>query len=135
MARLSAIRDGLKANLQTIAGLRAHETIPDQVNTPAAVVGVPKVDYDVTMARGADKVTIPVRVYASRASERSGQDKLDEYLDSTGANSIKTAIESDPTLGAANAHVTRVVSAGEYGVYTIAGVEYLGVEFIVEVIA
>lgn len=134
MAQLSAIRAGLTANLQSIEGLRTHDTIPDQINVPAAVVGMPKVEFDVTMVRGADKITVPVRVYASRADERSGQDLLDEYLDTNGATSVKTAIESDPQLGGA-AHTLRVTTADGYGVYAIAGVDYLGVEFIVEVIA
>lgn len=135
MANLKDIRDGLETRLATIAGLRAHDTIPDQINVPCAIVGAPEtIQYDHTMGRGTDRYTIPVRVYAGRASERAGQDKIDGYLAGSGANSIKAAIEADRTLGGV-AHSTRVTEARGYGTYPIAGVEYLGVEFVVDIIA
>lgn len=134
MGSLSTIRDGLKTRLLTITGLRAYDTIPDDINIPCAVVGSPEsVEFDSVYARGADKYTIPVRVYATLASERAGQDKLDGYLAGAGSGSIKAAIEGDVTLGGA-AHTTRVTRASGYGVYEVAGVSYLGVEFSVEVI-
>lgn len=135
MSSLSSIRDGLKTRLLTISSLRAHDTIPDSIAVPAAVVGGPEsVEYDLAMARGADKYTIPIRVYVGRASERAGQDKLDGYLASSGATSIKAAIEGDPTLAGA-ADTLRVTQARGYGVYEFAGVSYLGAEWLVEVIA
>ena len=53
---------------------------------------------------------------------------------SAGASSIKAQIESDTTLNS-QAQSVRVTSAGNYGVYNINNIDYLGVEFIVEVIA
>lgn len=134
MGELSVIRDRLKANLATIPGLRASDTIPDQISPPMAVVGGARIEYDTTMARGADRYEIPVRVYASRASERAGQDKLDGFISKTSPTSIKAAIESDPTL-AGEAHSVRVRELTGYGAYTIGGVDYLGAEWLVEVIA
>lgn len=134
MASLSSIRDGLKTRLETVTGLRAYDTIPDDINIPAGIVGAPEsIEFDTTYGRGVDRYTIPIRVYASQASERAGQDKLDGYLAGSGATSIKAAIEGDPTLGGA-AHTTRVTQAKGYGVYEVAGVQYLGVEFLCEVI-
>lgn len=134
MGELSKIREALKANLETISGLRVSSTIPDQINPPAAVVGGPRIEYDATMARGADRYEIPVRVYASRVAERAGQDKLDGYIAKAGATSVKAAIESDPTLNG-NAHSVRVRELTSYGAYTIGNVDYLGAEWLVEVIA
>lgn len=134
MGTLSQIRDGLKTRLETITGLRAHDTIPDSISPPCAVVGAPEpLEYDVAFRGAAHRYTIPVRVYASRASERTGQDKLDGYMAASGATSIKAAIEGDATLGGA-AHSTVVKQARGYGVYNIGGVDYLGVEFVTEVI-
>lgn len=134
MGSISSIRDGLQARLLTVSGLRAHDTIPDDISVPTAVVGAPEsIDFDTTYGRGADRYTIPIRVYASLASERAGQDKLDGYLAGSGATSIKAAIEGDVTLGGA-AHTTRVTQAKDYGIYEIAGVQYLGVVFLCEVI-
>ena len=56
-------------------------------------------------------------------------------ITSTGATSVKAAIESDPTLGGAAMSV-RVVSATDYGEYEVTqGTSFLGVTFNVEVIA
>ena len=59
---------------------------------------------------------------------------LDSFLASTGSNSVKVAVESDITLGGV-AQSVRVVEADNYGVYTINNIDYLGVEFTIEVIA
>lgn len=133
MADLAAIRDGLKTRLQTITGLRAFDTVPDQVAPPAAIIGVGPIDYDTTFSRGADRYTMLCRVYVGRSSERTAQDKLDGYLSGTGTNSIKAAIEGDPTLGGA-VDTSRVTRASGYGVYEVAGVPYLGAEFEIDVI-
>lgn len=132
MGTLSAIRDGLKTRLATISGLRTHDTVPEQVAVPAAVVGAPELIAFDTTYRGCSRYVIPVRVYASKASERTGQDKLDGYLNYSGTGSVKAAIEGDVTLGGA-AQTTRVTEARGYGVYEVAGVQYLGAEFVCEV--
>lgn len=137
MASLSVLRDRLQARLATISGLRAHDTIPDQIAVPAAVVGGPDViEYDYVMARGADRYVIPMRIYVNRANERAAQDALDGYLAASGPTSVKAAIEADMTLGGA-AQVCRVTGTkpGSYGVYNVGNVHYLGVEFLCEVIA
>jgi hypothetical protein len=135
MASLTSIRDGLKTALQSVTGLRAFDTIPDAIAPPAAIVGGPeRIQWDLTFRRASDRYTIPVRIYVGRASERTAQDKLDGYLAGEGSGSIKEAIEADPTLGGA-VETVRVTEARGYGIYPIGGVDYLGVEFLVDVIA
>ena len=92
------------------------------------------IDYDATIQRGADKYEIPVYLYVSRVDAQDSQDTLDGYLASSGDSSVKAQIESDTTLNG-QAQSVRVTSAGNYGVYNINNIDYLGVEFIVEVIA
>ena len=65
---------------------------------------------------------------------QDSQETLDGYLASAGSSSIKAQIESDITLGGV-AQSVREVEADNYGVYTINNIDYLGVEFLVEVIA
>lgn len=135
MASISAIRDGIQVRLATIAGLRAFDLVKDQIPVPCAMVSFPeRIEYDTTYGAGRVTLTIPVRVYASRASERAGQDRLDGYLASSGASSVKAAIESDRTLGGACESV-QVPIMREYGTYTFNAVEYLGFEVEVEVVA
>ena len=73
-------------------------------------------------------------LYVSRVDAQDSQETLDGYLASTGSSSVKAQIESDVTLGGA-ANSCRVIEAKEVGVYTVNSIDYLGVEFIVEVIA
>jgi hypothetical protein len=136
MALLTSIRDGLKTNLETISGLTAYEYVPDWIEPPIALVApINSLNYDSTMARGADTYEIPVIVYISRVDAQLSQDTVDGYLASSGATSVKAAIESDPTLGGAAMSV-RVVSATDYGEYEVTqGTSFLGVTFNVEVIA
>ena len=135
MASLTSIRNGIGSNLSAISSLSVFNYVPDSIEPPTAVVGVVEtVEYDTTIQRGADKYEIPVFVYVSRVDAQDSQETLDSYLASTGSSSIKTKIESDVTLGG-SANSCRVIEAKEVGVYTINNIDYLGVEFIVEVIA
>ena len=136
MALLTSIRDGLKTNLETISGLTAYEYVPDWIEPPIALVApINSLNYDSTMARGADTYEIPVIVYISRVDAQLSQDAVDGYLASSGATSVKAAIESDPTLGGAAMSV-RVISATDYGEYEVTqGTSFLGVTFNIEVIA
>ena len=115
ISNINGVRDALKANLQTITNLRVYDLIPDVIVPPCAVVGQLDFTFDVDNARGLDQASVDVYVIVQRISERAGQDKLDELLGGTGNKSIKTAIESDRTLGGL-VDTLRVISA-ESGTY------------------
>lgn len=133
MTSVADVRTGLAARLSTIAGLRAVAYAADRVSPPAAVVALGSIEYDATFSpRGVDVYTLTVRIYASRADDRIGQDKLDSYLAASGANSIKLAIEADKTLGGI-AETCRVLGVENYGAYEVAGVDYYGADLTVTV--
>ena len=135
MANLSSIRAGIATNLENISSLTVFGFVPDSIEPPTAVVGVvDTLEYDSTMARGADTYNIPVFLYVSRIDAQDSQDTLDAFLASSGSSSVKAQVESDITLGG-QAQSVRVVEADNYGVYTINNIDYLGVEFMIEVIA
>jgi hypothetical protein len=67
-------------------------------------------------------------VLVARQSERSGQAKLDTYVQSTGASSIKNAVETDRTLSGA-AYDCTCPSVTSYGVTTIGDNIYISGEF------
>lgn len=132
MSTIKSIREGLAKNLSTITGLRTSYFVPDTINPPVALVEPLQVQYDQTFKRGLDEFTFKVTLIAGRASDRAGQDTIDSFLDSTGSRSIKTAIESDKTLGG-KVNDLRVTSLTSYGSITIADVPYLAAEFAVTV--
>ena len=135
MATLTSIRNGIGTNLGNISSLSVYNYVPDSIEPPTAIVGVVQtLEYDTSMARGADTYTIPVLLYVSRVDAQDSQETLDAYLASSGASSVKAQNESDQTLDS-SAQSCRVVEANNYGVYTVNNIDYLGVEFEVEVIA
>lgn len=135
MANLTNIRNEIKNNLANISSLTVIGFVPDSIEPPTAVVGVMEtIEYDQSLQRGADRYEIPVYLYVSRVDAQDSQETLDTFLASSGSNSVKAQVESDTTLNS-QAQSVRVISAGGYGVYNINNINYLGVEFIVEVIA
>ena len=134
MATVSQLRAGLATNLATISGLRTSALIPDAPQPPIAVVIPNAISYDTTFHRGFDTYTYTITLIVGRQSDRTAQTTLDGYCDPTGATSVKTAIESDKTLGG-NAQTLRVTDMSTYGSMTIADTVYLIADFSVTVYA
>jgi hypothetical protein len=130
---ITAIRTALATNLATISGLRTAAEVPDLPNPPVAIVALTSVSYDRAYANGMTSYTFTVTVIVGRAAEREAQRRLDTYI-STGASSVKYAVESDKTLGG-NAYDCRVVSMDSVGSLTISDTIYLAADFTVTVIA
>jgi hypothetical protein len=130
MASISELRIGIKTNLATINGLRVSDYQPDNINPPVAIVFPVSLNYDETFHRGMQTYTFAVQVIVGKVSERSGQSAIDSYCSSTGANSIKLAIESDKTL-AGKAFDLRVTDMRNYGELIVGEVNYLSAEFVV----
>jgi hypothetical protein len=132
----STVRDNLKIALQSIIGLRVMDYVPDSANIPTnnafAVVGQLSLNYDYTLNRGFDFATCNIIVMVGRMSERSGQERLDGLLASSGSTSIKAAVEADKTLSGA-VQTLRVVSASP-GTITSANIDYLSYQYSVELI-
>ena len=115
MIKINQVREALGQNLTNISGIRVYDTIPDVVVPPCAIVGQLDFTFDVDNMRGLDQASVDVFVIVQRISERTGQEKLDAFLAGSGNGSIKTALESDRTLGGL-VNTLRVISA-ESGTY------------------
>jgi hypothetical protein len=127
MTNINGIRDALKNNLQNITNLRVYDLIPDIVTPPCAVVGQLDFTFDIDNMRGLDQASVDVYVIVQRISERSGQDKLDNFLAGSGSGSIKTALESDRSLGGL-VDTLRVISA-ESGTYNSGDQSFLSYRY------
>jgi hypothetical protein len=134
VSTFSDIRAGLAANIGAISGLRTYSFIPDVINPPVAIAGPASVEYDAAFNRGHDNLLWDVIVIVSRDSERAAQDALDTYCDATAATGIKTAVESDPTLGGTviNARVTDMTS---YQSLAVGETQYLAATFRISILA
>ena len=128
-AAISDIRIGISDALSTLLGIRVYNDLPDTPVVPCAITELQRVNYDTTMARGADEYQFSIQVLSGRADDRTAQARIESYIAGSGNGSLKTAMESDPTLG--NRCMTvRVVEAGGLQTYDRSdGMSLLGVEF------
>lgn len=132
MASVNDLRIGLATRLATVSGLRSSATVPDNPRPPIAVVMPDRVQYDLNGSRGADRYFFTVTVLVGRADDRTAQNKLDGFI--VGSSSVKSAIESDRTLGG-KADTCRVTDMSNYGSISVGDVLYLSAQFTVEVVA
>lgn len=125
----SQVRDALKTAIN-VAGLRVYDTVPDGLIPPALIIGQLSIEWDLALKRGGDSATVDLILIAGRMSDRAAQDYLDSFITASGANSIKTLVEVDQTLGGTVTSV-RCVTATPVSL-TVAGVEMLAYRFAVE---
>lgn len=131
---ISNIRSALATNLATISGLRTASEIPDNPSPPIAIVQITNVSYDGAFDRGMTTYNFLVSAIVGRVAEREAQRRLDAYSSTTGASSIKSAIESDRTLGG-NAYDVRVTDMTNVGAVLLGEATYIAADFAVTVYA
>ncbi|WP_427422662.1 hypothetical protein [Lysinibacillus fusiformis] len=132
MASLTAVRDGLKARIETITGVTGYARAVGEVNVPAVVVTPGQIVFDDAMQRGSDLLTFTLVLLVTLGDSDLAQQQLDEYLAGSGDRSIKAAVEGDQTLGGV-ADWTDVKGVQAYGLIEYAGRQYVGARFPVEV--
>lgn len=131
---ISNIRSALATNLATISGLRTASEIPDNPSPPIAIVQITNVSYDGAFQQGMTTYNFLVSAIVGRVAEREAQRRLDAYSSTTGASSIKSAIESDKTLGG-NAYDVRVTDMTNVGAVLLGEATYIAADFAVTVYA
>lgn len=94
----SKIHDALSMALAAVPGLRVADHLPEQINPPMAVVQLQLVTYHRTMAGGTSEWQFLVALVAGRMGDRSAQRQIDGWVSYDGSQSIRAALEVDPTL-------------------------------------
>lgn len=118
--------------------LTKYDYVPDNVLVPCIYPEAVKTDFDQTMGRGTDKITVRLRLLCARTDDRAGQHMLYGYLAGSGASSIKAAIEAArgvPGVGALSGacHDLHVEEVGEARWYEHAGERLVGADFVVTI--
>ncbi len=140
MSSLAAIRAGLVTNLNTLKATYQDMQISAYIlsnptppviwvkPTPGAVT-----EYHQAMMNGQETWSLTVQAFVASGGDITAQMVLDELLATTGAHSVKAAIEADKTLGGATDDliVRRCISYQEY--QRVDGSMALGAEWIVEI--
>lgn len=129
---LSDVMTELADQLDTIAGLRVTAHPADEIQPPAAVVGLPDtLTFDTAYRRGMDTMLLPVVVLVGKVSDRAARKKLASYCDGSGATSIKAVLEAG-TYTAFDTESLEVKSVA-FDVIRLAAVDYLGATFTISI--
>ena len=131
-ATISQINQAIAARLATIDGLRAYDYAPDAYYPPLAFPSITSLDYHRAMAGGMVIYGITVRVVVGRVNERIGQDALDRYGSYGGAESVRSALEADLTLGGV-VDTLIVQSSASVSSATIGEQDFLSLDFQLQV--
>ena len=131
---LKGIRDALQTALETVSGLRVHDTVPEGImEVPCAWITPRSGTYPRTFTSAAMDHQLEVTVLVQRmgdAEER--QDTLDDYLDPTGSSSLLAALNA--TAVGAHGSSLQVKGYRDYGGYEFGEQTYLGFTLDVEVL-
>ena len=121
---LTATMDGLAALAVSASLAKNVYAYPvESVTVPCIVVGYPKtIDFDAVFVRGGDHVGLPVWFVVGKTGTKDARDGLSLIL--ADASSVKSAFEGTQSF----AQTIRVTDA-EIAEITIAGVDYLGAKF------
>jgi hypothetical protein len=124
------VMQALADRAATIEGLRCFAYPPDKVSPPALIVELPEtVEFDATYGRGSDSMTIPVVVLVARKDDRTAVKNLLPYLNGSGERSVKQVLESGTYTAMTMVHVSKA----ELSVFTFGTVDYLGIEYSVDI--
>jgi hypothetical protein len=122
---VNAVLEGLRDNASAIEELRCFEYVPDNVAPPCFFpVGV-VIEYADALVSGMDALTVNCQLLVSRASDRSGQRLLKEYLSNTTPRSVVQALRADPSLGGA-CHDLQIRRISGYSSYNHANTWFYG---------
>jgi len=128
---LREVMDDLGEALKVIDGLRVKPYTEQRVMAPMAMVSLPRTySYDATFDRGSDDIEIPIVVMVGRIDAEPARNALGPYVDPTGPDSIKAAVENHKSTVWDIAHVIDV----QFLVMASSGTEYLTATFRVRIV-
>lgn len=136
MTLIADIRSGLKARLDTVAGLKTGNgggEWPEQIVPPAAMIKTVGGQYEQTFGADREKAQFEIHVaLALKGGIVNAQKNIETYLSNTGASSIRAAIAGDRSLGA-TVHYTHIRGWRAEDTVEINGSEWMGAIIDVEV--
>lgn len=127
---LADVMQQIADQADTIVGLQCFPYPPDKIVPPTFEVGLPEpISFDEEYDEGSDSMTFPVAVWVGRKQDRSSVANLAPYVSTSGDKSIKAVLESGTYTAMETLHIRTI----EFVIAPIAGVDYLGAQFTVEV--
>lgn len=131
---IQAIIEEITGKLSALDSVVAYEWDVKRIaSVPAALVGLPeRVEYRTTYGRG-KKIRVTAVVLVGDANARASAKALMEFIETSGERSIFRAVDSQYTAYTTCDDVTVVDCEPDH--FRVAGNEYLGAEFAIDVTA
>lgn len=127
------VRDALADAAAGISGLRSSPYHLDSINPPIAVVTPGEFDPRLVFGQGKQVRPFIVTVYAGRTTEVHAQKLLDTYTELSGATSLLAALQATAVATAAGADYVEVTEVSGLQVVPVGEINYLAVQWTVEV--
>lgn len=125
---VGTLMDSIGTALAGITGLRVFDFPPKSAQPPFAFVDLPDtIEFDASMRRGLDRVTLNVVVCVSANVDRAARDAIAAYAAGSGASSVKAVLE------AASIGDDLRVTDCQFRPVVMAGTMYFGAVFAVDV--
>lgn len=140
MTELADLRDKLAETLRACGPaalkLRATPYITESIDPPHALFDF-EIDPHVTFDPGPDLYRFTVTVFCNRSEPQASQKYLDELRNPRNADSVPARVEADsaPLGDLDDFQYARVTSVSRVDVRTVGTVEFLTVDFEIEVVA
>lgn len=131
---IADVRKAMADCLKLVEGLESQAYPIDTINPPCAHVVRKSMDPRTVFTGSTNVYGFGVVLYVSRTADEWGSATVDAYCEVSGARSIKAALEDEANWPTDLVHYVSVTQIGETAVTEVAGVQYLVVEFDIEVV-
>lgn len=131
--KINDVMDEIAVRARTRPSLsgRTYEWPPGDITPPAAIVPYPGPGtYDLSYQRGADRTEGSLLVVLGRPADKSTRDALTGYVDGSGTESIKAALDGEDYASCDSVTVT----GWDTDVVTIGSTDYLAAIFTLDIV-
>lgn len=132
-SEIATAKDGLATLIGNISGMvQVFDYPPDGVHeTPSMVLQFQGRDPQQTIGGSTFLGTLRGTMLINSASNKQAFDKLDEFMEPLGTNSVEAAVDSDNTWGG-SVDTGKLTSIENVGFREIGGGRYAGADFVFE---
>jgi hypothetical protein len=93
------VAEAIETALKQISGLRTAAYLSDSISPPVALVAIQTVEFHGAFQGGDVIHAFDVYLVLARSDDRAALQAMESYMSQAGPNSLRAAIEADPTLG------------------------------------
>lgn len=134
MTTIGEVRSALADCLRSIGGLEVNAYQTNQIVAPAAQVSRGAMDPRMVFSGGTNAYAFTITVFVSLTAGIDAQQAMDRYCETSGAWSVKAAVELETNWPDGLVDYAQVTEIGALEVTPVVELEYLTTQFEIEVV-